>query len=150
MSAYCYSVFLSFLQKLTEEETATIDKMCKEEANSYILFDPDVIKGLYRRGLIYFDVPVYPEDRFKGNSLCSESVLSPESCLEYSFLSLLLPSFYEWFTSYIFNTLLLFAQLENDLITSFCWITASCCDKYLYLRKKIKIVSLQVFYLLHQ
>lgn len=29
-------------------------------------FDPDIVKGLYRRGLIYFDVPVYPDDRFKG------------------------------------------------------------------------------------
>lgn len=27
---------------------ATIDKVCKEEANSYILFVPDIIKGLYR------------------------------------------------------------------------------------------------------
>lgn len=45
---------------------ATIDKVCKEEGNSYILFDPDVVKGLYRRGLIYFDVPVYSDDRFKG------------------------------------------------------------------------------------
>lgn len=59
--------FLSFLQKLTEEEMATIDKVCKEEANAYFLFDPDVIKGLFRRGLIYFDVPVYADDRFKGN-----------------------------------------------------------------------------------
>lgn len=55
------------LQKLSEEETATIDKICKEEANAYILFDPDIIKGLYRRGLVYFDAPVYPDDRFKGN-----------------------------------------------------------------------------------
>lgn len=45
---------------------ATIDKVCKEEANSFILFDPDIVKGLFRRGLIYFDVPVYPNDRFKG------------------------------------------------------------------------------------
>lgn len=48
---------------------ATIDKICKEEANSFILFDPEIIKGLYRRGLVYFDVPVYPDDRFKGNFL---------------------------------------------------------------------------------
>lgn len=47
---------------------ATIDKVCKEEANSYILFDPVIIKGLHQRGLIYFDVPVYPDDRFKGES----------------------------------------------------------------------------------
>lgn len=45
---------------------ATIDKVCKEEANSYILFDPDIVKGLHQRGLVYFDVPVYPDDRFKG------------------------------------------------------------------------------------
>lgn len=55
------------IQKLSEKEMATIDKVCKEEANSYALFDPNVIKGLYRRGLIYYDVPVYPNDRFKGN-----------------------------------------------------------------------------------
>lgn len=54
------------LQRLSEEETATIDKVCKEEANSFFLFDADIVKGLYRRGLIYFDVPVYPDDRFKG------------------------------------------------------------------------------------
>ncbi|KZV31579.1 hypothetical protein F511_13519 [Dorcoceras hygrometricum] len=53
-------------KKLSDEEMATIDKICKEEANSFILFDPEIIKGLYRRGLVYFDVPVYPDDRFKG------------------------------------------------------------------------------------
>ena len=58
--------FYDFFQKLSEEETTTIDKICKEEANAFILFDPDVVKGLYRRGLIYFDVSVYPDDRFKG------------------------------------------------------------------------------------
>ncbi|WJX32862.1 hypothetical protein P8452_21141 [Trifolium repens] len=60
---------LEEFKKLSEEEMATIDKICKEEATSFILFDPDVIKGLYRRGLIYFDVPVYPEDRFKVSRL---------------------------------------------------------------------------------
>ncbi|XP_058787282.1 uncharacterized protein LOC131661694 [Vicia villosa] len=60
---------LEEFKKLSEEEVATIDKICKEEANSFILFDPEVIKGLYRRGLIYFDVPVYPEDRFKVSRL---------------------------------------------------------------------------------
>ncbi|KAL8172343.1 hypothetical protein V2J09_024147 [Rumex salicifolius] len=55
--------------KLSEEEMTMIDKVCKEEANSYILFDPEIIKGLYQRGLIYFDVPVYPDDRIKGSSL---------------------------------------------------------------------------------
>ncbi|KAK4803798.1 hypothetical protein SAY86_003615 [Trapa natans] len=60
---------LEEFKKLSEEETATIDKICKEEANAYILFDPNVIKGLYQRGLIYFDVPVYPDDRFKVSRL---------------------------------------------------------------------------------
>ncbi|PKH57315.1 hypothetical protein CRG98_050298 [Punica granatum] len=60
---------LEEFKKLSEEEMATIDKICKEEANAYILFDPNVIKGLYQRSLIYFDVPVYPEDRFKVSRL---------------------------------------------------------------------------------
>ncbi|KAM7252627.1 hypothetical protein ACFE04_000781 [Oxalis oulophora] len=57
---------LEEFKKLSEEEMATIDKICKEEANAYVLFDPEVVKGLYLRGLIYFDVPVYADDRFKG------------------------------------------------------------------------------------
>ncbi|KAL1358153.1 hypothetical protein AAHE18_04G013300 [Arachis hypogaea] len=60
---------LEEFKKLSEEEMATIDKVCKEEANSFILFDPNVIKGLYKRGLVYFDVPVYPDDRFKVSRL---------------------------------------------------------------------------------
>ncbi|KAK9930408.1 hypothetical protein M0R45_027446 [Rubus argutus] len=60
---------LEEFKKLSEEEMATIDKVCKEEANSYILFDPDIVKGLHQRGLIYFDVPVYPDDRFKVSRL---------------------------------------------------------------------------------
>ncbi|XP_039012827.1 protein FAM91A1-like isoform X2 [Hibiscus syriacus] len=60
---------LEEFKKLSEEEMATIDKICKEEANAFILFDPDIVKGLYRRGLIYFDVPVYPDDRFKVSRL---------------------------------------------------------------------------------
>nr|CAD1840073.1 unnamed protein product [Ananas comosus var. bracteatus] len=43
---------LEEFKKLTEEEMATIDKIC-----------------LYKRGLIYFDVPVYPDDRFKVSRL---------------------------------------------------------------------------------
>ncbi|XP_010247801.1 PREDICTED: protein FAM91A1 [Nelumbo nucifera] len=60
---------LEEFKKLTEEEMATIDKVCKEEANSFVLFDPDIARGLHRRGLIYFDVPVYPDDRFKVSRL---------------------------------------------------------------------------------
>ncbi|RZC87800.1 hypothetical protein C5167_028255 [Papaver somniferum] len=60
---------LEEFKKLSEEEMATIDKVCKEEANAFVLFDSEIIRGLFRRGLIYFDVPVYPDDRFKGSSL---------------------------------------------------------------------------------
>ncbi|KAK9118661.1 hypothetical protein Scep_016754 [Stephania cephalantha] len=60
---------LEEFKKLSDEEMATVDKVCKEEANSFILFDSVVIKGLYRRGLIYFDVPVFPDDRFKVSRL---------------------------------------------------------------------------------
>ncbi|RAL45653.1 unnamed protein product [Cuscuta campestris] len=60
---------LEEFKKLTEEEMATIDKICREEVNSFFLFDPEVVKGLYRRGLVYFDVPVYPDDRFKVSRL---------------------------------------------------------------------------------
>lgn len=47
---------------------ATVDKVCKEEANSFSMFNPDIVRGLYIRGLIYFDVPIYPDDRLKGVS----------------------------------------------------------------------------------
>lgn len=60
---------LEEFRKLTEEEMSTIDKICKEEANSFVLFDPEIIRGLYRRGLVYFDVPVYPDDRLKVSKL---------------------------------------------------------------------------------
>ncbi|KAF2291590.1 hypothetical protein GH714_025949 [Hevea brasiliensis] len=60
---------LEEFKKLSEEEMATIDKVCKEEAKAYILFDPEIVKGLCRRGLIYFDVPVYSDDRFKVSRL---------------------------------------------------------------------------------
>ncbi|CAN0889927.1 Protein FAM91A1 [Linum grandiflorum] len=60
---------LEEFKKLSEDETATIDKICKEEANAYILFDPEIVKGMYQRGLIYFDVPVYADDRFKVSRL---------------------------------------------------------------------------------
>ncbi|KAG4962115.1 hypothetical protein JHK86_038983 [Glycine max] len=48
---------------------ATIDKVCMEEANSFVMFDPDIVRGLCKRGLVYFDVPIYPEDRFKVSRL---------------------------------------------------------------------------------
>ncbi|EMS47916.1 hypothetical protein TRIUR3_14970 [Triticum urartu] len=60
---------LEEFKKLSEEETIAIDKICKEEVNSYVRFDPEVINCLYRRGGVYFDVPVYPEDRFRVSRL---------------------------------------------------------------------------------
>uniref|UniRef100_A0ACD5VPY6 Uncharacterized protein n=1 Tax=Avena sativa TaxID=4498 RepID=A0ACD5VPY6_AVESA len=60
---------LEEFKKLSEEETSAIDKICKEEANSYVLFDPKIIDDLYKRGLVYFDVPVYTDDRFKVSRL---------------------------------------------------------------------------------
>ncbi|KAK6940194.1 FAM91, N-terminal domain [Dillenia turbinata] len=60
---------LEEFKKLSEEEMVTIDKVCKEEGNSFILFDPETVKGLYRQGLVFFDVPVYPDDRFKVSRL---------------------------------------------------------------------------------
>jgi len=67
---------------------ATIDKVCKEEANSFILFDPDIVKGLYQRGLIYFDVPVHSDDRFKGNYYWTFIIVMSEL--------LQLPTAYPW------------------------------------------------------
>ncbi|KAI3503517.1 hypothetical protein L1887_31960 [Cichorium endivia] len=60
---------LEEFKKLSEEEIATIDKICKEETNAFMLFDPVIIKGLYRRGLVYLDVCVYAEDRFQVSKL---------------------------------------------------------------------------------
>ncbi|AQK86166.1 FAM91A1-like protein [Zea mays] len=60
---------LEEFKKLSEDETSAIDKICKEEVNSYVLFDPEVVRGLYRRGMVYFDVPVYPDDRFRVSRL---------------------------------------------------------------------------------
>ncbi|XP_027939203.1 protein FAM91A1-like isoform X3 [Vigna unguiculata] len=48
---------------------AAIDKVCLDDANSFVTFDSHVIRGLCRRGLVYFDVPVYPHDRFKVSKL---------------------------------------------------------------------------------
>ncbi|PKA55177.1 hypothetical protein AXF42_Ash003814 [Apostasia shenzhenica] len=60
---------LEEFKKLSDDEMATIDKICKEEANSFVLFDPNIVNSLYQRGLVYFDVPVYSDDRFKVSRL---------------------------------------------------------------------------------
>ncbi|BAT80978.1 hypothetical protein LR48_Vigan07g046100 [Vigna angularis] len=60
---------LEEFKKLSKEEMAAIDKVCLDDANSFVTFDPHVIRGLCRRGLVYLDVPVYPHDRFKVSKL---------------------------------------------------------------------------------
>ncbi|KAL1307829.1 hypothetical protein AAHE18_17G061600 [Arachis hypogaea] len=60
---------LDEFKKLSEDEMATIDKVCKEEANSFVMFDAAVVRALSKRGLVYFDIPVYPDDRLKVSRL---------------------------------------------------------------------------------
>ncbi|KAH7301219.1 hypothetical protein KP509_23G016500 [Ceratopteris richardii] len=60
---------LEEFRKLSEDEIVVIDKICKEEVNIYGMLDPDVVHGLYRRGLVYLDVPVFPDDYFKVSNL---------------------------------------------------------------------------------
>ncbi|KAI5079634.1 hypothetical protein GOP47_0005113 [Adiantum capillus-veneris] len=60
---------LEEFRKLTEDEIVVIDKICKEEVNIFGLLDPDVVRGLCRRGLVYLDVPVFPDDYFKVSNL---------------------------------------------------------------------------------
>ena len=45
------------------------DRLGKEGVNLVGEVDIDVVRSLYRRGLIYLDVPVYPDDHFQGASL---------------------------------------------------------------------------------
>lgn len=47
------------------------DRMGKEGVNLVGELDIDVLRALYRRGLIYLDVPVYPDDHFQGFSISS-------------------------------------------------------------------------------
>ncbi|XP_024377008.1 uncharacterized protein [Physcomitrium patens] len=64
-------------RKLSEEEMAVIsggdgdnsDRLGKEGVNLVGEVDVDVLRSLYRRGLIYLDVPVYPDDHFQVSTL---------------------------------------------------------------------------------
>lgn len=60
---------LEEFRKLTEDEIVVIDKICKEEVNIFGLLDPEVVRGLYQRGLVYLDVPVFPDDHFQVSNL---------------------------------------------------------------------------------
>ncbi|WJX77935.1 hypothetical protein P8452_61201 [Trifolium repens] len=66
---YLVNFTLEEFKKLSNEETAIVDKVCKEEANSFVMFYPDIVRDLCRRGLVYFEVPLYPDDRLKGVTL---------------------------------------------------------------------------------
>ncbi|MED6151446.1 hypothetical protein PIB30_082625 [Stylosanthes scabra] len=69
---------LDEFKKLSEDEMATIDKVCKEEANSFVMFDAAIVRGLCRRGLVYFDIPVYPDDRLKVFVVSNENATVSE------------------------------------------------------------------------
>lgn len=45
-----------------------IDKICREEINSFLFFELNIIKAFtnYKQGLVYFDVTVYHDEHFKG------------------------------------------------------------------------------------
>jgi len=45
------------------------DRLGKEGVNLVGEVDIDVVRSLYRRGLIYLEVPVYPDDHFQGTYL---------------------------------------------------------------------------------
>ena len=44
-----------------------IDKICREEANSFMQFEPDIIKPLQTPPSLLY-VTVYADDRFKGDN----------------------------------------------------------------------------------
>ncbi|BBN13036.1 hypothetical protein MPTK1_6g00290 [Marchantia polymorpha subsp. ruderalis] len=56
-------------RRLTDDEMVVIDKVGKEEVNCVGELDLDVVRGLYRRGLVWLEVPVYPDDHFQVSTL---------------------------------------------------------------------------------
>ncbi|GBG60524.1 hypothetical protein CBR_g5699 [Chara braunii] len=56
-------------RKLAEEELAVLEKVVKEGASLVGELDLDIVRRLYRRGLVYYDVPVYSADRFQVSTL---------------------------------------------------------------------------------
>ncbi|KAL9316131.1 hypothetical protein ACSQ67_017132 [Phaseolus vulgaris] len=59
---------LEEFKKLSKDDMAAIDRVCMDDAD-FGTFDPHIIRDLCKRGLIYFEVPVYPHDRFKVSRL---------------------------------------------------------------------------------
>lgn len=46
-----------------------MDRIAKEHNNMAAEVDLELVRSLCRRGLVYFDVPVYSDDRFSSASL---------------------------------------------------------------------------------
>jgi hypothetical protein len=72
---------ISSFQKLTPEEVVLIDRVAKDHNNMAAEVDLELVRALYRRGLVYFDVPVYSDDRFSSTSPpCGASFLCLKRC----------------------------------------------------------------------
>ncbi|KAL2622504.1 hypothetical protein R1flu_002709 [Riccia fluitans] len=56
-------------RRLSDEEMVVIDKLNKEEVSQVVELDLDVVRGLLRRGLLWLEVPVYPDDHFQVSTL---------------------------------------------------------------------------------
>ncbi|CAI6001216.1 unnamed protein product [Closterium sp. NIES-64] len=82
-------------QRLTEDELSVIERGGHEGDCMAGEFDDDLVRALHCKGLVYLDVPVYPNDRFRVSSLegfvsnrnqqgedASEKYVSASSCLD--------------------------------------------------------------------
>ncbi|CAI5473041.1 unnamed protein product [Closterium sp. Yama58-4] len=56
-------------RRLTEEELSVIERGGHEGDCMAGEFDEELVRSLYCKGLVYLDVPVYPNDRFRVSSL---------------------------------------------------------------------------------
>ncbi|KAJ7297133.1 hypothetical protein O6H91_Y078500 [Diphasiastrum complanatum] len=56
-------------RKLSDEEMLVVEKVSKEDSNRVGELDEDVVRHLYRKGLIFLDVPVFPDDHFQVSIL---------------------------------------------------------------------------------
>ncbi|CAI5458032.1 unnamed protein product [Closterium sp. Yama58-4] len=64
-------------RRLTEEELSVIERGGHEGDCMAGEFDDDLVRALYCKGLVYLDVPVYPNDRFRGTN----DLVGFDSCL---------------------------------------------------------------------
>ncbi|CAI5512264.1 unnamed protein product, partial [Closterium sp. Naga37s-1] len=82
-------------RRLTEDELSVIERGGHEGDCMAGEFDDDLVRALHCKGLVYLDVPVYPNDRFRVSSLegfvsnrnqqgedASEKYVSASSCLD--------------------------------------------------------------------